>query len=87
MQNEIIEPTLLLGKDGNIIQPGYCKKLFYEYNREAITAKKSRIKEWDYYYISNKQFALCLTIADMGYVGGLSISAMDFVKPDQLTNS
>ena len=87
MQNEIIEPTLLLGKDGNIIQPGYCKKLLYEYNREAITAKKSRIKEWDYYYISNKQFALCLTIADMGYVGGLSISAMDFVKPDQLTNS
>ncbi|MDE7208502.1 MAG: DUF2804 domain-containing protein, partial [Clostridia bacterium] len=68
MQNEIIEPTLLLGKDGNIIQPGYCKKLLYEYNREAITAKKSRIKEWDYYYISNKQFALCLTIADMGYV-------------------
>ena len=87
MQNQITKPTLLLGNDGNIIQPGYCKSMLYEYNREAITARKSRIKEWDYYYISNDNYALCLTIADMGYVGGLSISVMDFVKPDQLTNS
>ncbi len=87
MQNQITKPTLLLGNDGNIIQPGYCKSMLYEYNREAITARKSRIKEWDYYYISNDNYALCLTIADMGYVGGLSISVMDFVQPDQLTNS
>lgn len=87
MQHEITKPTLLLGKDGNIIEPGYCKRLLYQYDRKAIAAKKSRIKEWDYYYVSNKEFALCLTIADMGYVGGLSISVVDFVKPSQFTNS
>ncbi|MDE6613918.1 MAG: DUF2804 domain-containing protein [Clostridia bacterium] len=87
MQHEIVKPTDLLDEQGNIAEPGYSKKLLYNYNRENITAKKSRIKEWDYYYISDKEKALCLTIADMGYVGGLSISVIDFVKPSQITNS
>ncbi|MDE5548898.1 MAG: DUF2804 domain-containing protein [Clostridia bacterium] len=87
MQHEIVKPTDLLDEQGNIAEPGYAKKLLYNYNRENITAKKSRIKEWDYYYISDKEKALCLTIADMGYVGGLSISVIDFVKPSQITNS
>lgn len=37
--------------------------------------------------MANKEYALCITVADMGYVGGLSISVMDFVTPSQFTNS
>ena len=87
MQREITERQPLLGKDGNIVTPGYAKKLLWEYNRENITASKMRIKEWDYYYIGCDEHALCLTMADMGYVGALSISVMDFVTPSQFTNS
>lgn len=87
MQREITQPTVLLDASGNVEMPGYAKKPFYIYDRNAVTAKKSRIKEWDYYYVSNKEYALCLTIADMGYVGALSISVLDFLKPSQFTNS
>ena len=87
MQNEITTTTDLLNADGNIAQPGFAKKMLYNYNRENVKAKKSRLKERDYYYISNKEFALCLTISDMGYVGALSLTVMDFVTPAQFTNS
>ncbi len=86
-QHEVIEKKPLLDANGNIAEPGFAKKLNWEYDRNKILAKKSRIKEWDYYYVSNKEFALCLTIADMGYVGALSISVMDFITPAQFTNS
>ena len=57
MQNEIINKIDLLDEEGNIACPGYAKKLLYNYNSENIKAKKSRIKEWDYYYVSDKEKA------------------------------
>lgn len=86
-QHEIFEQTNLLNKDGNIAEPGFAKKMLYTYNKENIKANKARLKEWDYYYISNKQYALCLTISDLGYVGALSLTVMDFITPAQFTNT
>lgn len=87
MQRYVTEKQPLLDEKGNIALSGYSKELVWSYNRENIKAKKSRIKEWDYYYISNGRYALCLTLADMGYVGANSISVIDFAKPWQATNS
>lgn len=87
MQNQIFEKTPLLDKDGNIANPGFAKKMLYDYNRENIKAPKTRIKEWDYYYISNKSYAICITISDLGFVGALSLTVMDFVTPAQFTNT
>lgn len=87
MQHEILEQTALLNKEGNVLEPGFAKKMLYTYNRENITANKARLKEWDYYYIANKEYALCLTISDLGYVGALSLTVMDFITPAQFTNS
>lgn len=86
-QHEVLVKKPLLDDKGNIAEPGYAKRLNWEYDNKKITAKRTRLKEWDYYYISNKEYALCLTIADMGYVGALSISVIDFVTPAQFTNS
>ncbi len=87
IQNEIKKIQKLLNKDGNIAEPGYAKSLLWEYSRDDIKAKKSRIKEWDYYYIGNDDCALCLTIADMGFVGALSATTIDFTVPSQITKS
>ncbi len=87
MQNYVTEKQPLLNGNGCIENPGYSKELVWQYSRDDIKAKKSRIKEWDYYYISNGRYALCLTMADMGYVGANSISVIDFAKPWQATNS
>ncbi|MEG2274709.1 MAG: DUF2804 family protein, partial [Clostridia bacterium] len=83
MQNEITVRQPLLGKDGNITNAGYAKKLLWDYNRQNIVAPKTRIKEWDYYYIGDKDYALCVTISDMGFVGAMSITIMDFQTPSQ----
>ncbi len=87
-QHEITAPQRLLDGNGNIKEPGFAKKLYWEYNRSDIKAKKMRIKEWDYYYIGNQDCGLCLTISDSGYVSCLSISLMGFGdKPFQMNDS
>lgn len=87
MQKEITKQQPLLDNEGNIANSGYAKKLLWTYDRAAIKAKKCRIKEWDYYCIADSEYALCLTVADMGYVGALSISIVDFCTPSHFTNS
>lgn len=88
MQHEITKRQKLLDKNGNIAEPGFAKKLLWEYNREDIKAPKWRIKEWDYYYIGNQDYALCLTIADAGFVASHSVSLLGFgEKPFQYNGS
>jgi len=87
MQNHIINPGKLIGTDGNLAQKGYATNYLLEYDRQDIVAPKWRIKEWDYYYIGNNDFALCLTISDMGYIGALSATVIDFPVPSQITKT
>ncbi len=87
MQHEVVKKQPLLDREGKIMEPGYAKTMVWEYNRENIKACKALIKEWDYYYIGNDYYALCLTIADMGYIGALSATVIDFNKPWQITKS
>lgn len=87
MQNEITNIQRLLDEKGNVANPGYAKKLMWEYSRNQIFAPKSLIKEWDYYYIGNREGAICLTISDMGYIGALSATVMDYTVPNQITKS
>lgn len=77
----------LLNKEGNIIEPGYAFSLVKNYDRKAIKAKKSRIKEWDYYYVGNKNNGIALTIADNSYMSLISLSFLDFNKKIDITKS
>ena len=87
-QHEITAPQRLLNAEGNIAEPGFAKKLYWQYDRADIKAKKIRIKEWDYYYIGNQDYGLCLTISDVGYVSSLSISLLGYGdKPFQFNGS
>lgn len=88
MQHEITAKQRLLDSNGNIAEPGFAKKLLWQYNRNDITAPKIRIKEWDYYYIGTQDYGLCLTISDAGYVSCLSVSFLQFgEKPTQMNDS
>ena len=88
MQHEITRPCRLLNEDGNIAEPGFAKKLLWQYAREDIKAPRWRIKEWDYYYIGTQDYGLCLTISDSGYVSNLAVTLLGFGKePFQLNDS
>lgn len=88
MQHEITKTQKLLDQNGNIAEPGFAKKLLWQYDRADIKAPKIRIKEWDYYYIGNQDYGLCLTLSDSGYVSCLTVSFLEFGdKPLQMNDS
>ena len=61
MNHEITKAQRLLNEQGNLNEPGYSKKEVFEYNRKDIKVSKLKIKEWDYYFIGNKKYGLCLS--------------------------
>lgn len=87
MQNEITSSAPLLDKNGNLLQAGYAKKLLPVYRRRDIKINPTRIKEWDYYLVSNGRFAVAFTIDDNGYMGLDSVSLLDFERGINLTKS
>ena len=81
MQNEITTPQKLLGANGSIINPGWSRTMLQQYSRADIKASGWRVKEWDYYTVSNGRNVVCLTIADLTYMGLVTASYLDLHKP------
>lgn len=87
MQHEITRQRPLLDANGNIAEPGFARRPLPIYSRRAVKAPALRIKEWDYYLVSNGRWALALTVADNGYMGLDSISFIDLENLWQQTVS
>ena len=87
MQHEITQKGALLGADGNLREPGWARSLLLDYRRADVKANKLRIKEWDYYIVTNDSFGIALTIADNSYMRLISASVLDFEKPWEQTAS
>lgn len=85
--NEIKEKMSLLNEKGALAAKGFAKRLVLQYDRAKIKASKHRIKEWDYYLISNGKYALALTIDDNSYMGLDSISLIDLENVFEITKS
>ncbi len=76
--HEVTRRQPLLNAKGSIAEPGWAKSLIWEYGREQIKAPKYRIKEWDYYLVLNEDFAGAFTLSDLGYMGMISVSLLNF---------
>ena len=85
--HEVTKAQNLLNKKGNIAEPGYAKSLIWNYSRSQIKAPKWRIKEWDYYLVLNEDFACAFTISDLGYMGMISASLLNFKEGWEHTES
>ena len=77
----------LLDQNGNLIEAGYAFDLVKEYKRNDIKGLKSRIKEWDYYFIGDGEYGVALTIDDNSYMGMASVSVLDFKNKIEHTKS
>ena len=71
-QNEIRCTTPLLGNNGQLFNPGYCKRNLFEYNREKISASKWRIKEWDFYQVSDGEYMVQLNFFNISIASALT---------------
>lgn len=78
--HEVTERKALLNPDGSLREPGWSRQLVQIYNRNDIKKRKTRIKEWDYYYvISNRHnIGVCFTVSDLGYLELDSVTFLDF---------
>lgn len=77
----------LLDDEGRLLQSGYSTFPARRYDRKYIKASKWRIKEWDYYIVSNGRYSLALTVSDIGYLGLMSASFIDLTIPSAKTMS
>ena len=87
MEQKLLSKGPLLDDKGNLVEAGYAFSLVKEYNRKKIKGAFGRIKEWDYYFISDGEYGVALTIADNDYMGLVSVSVLDFVNKTEVTKS
>ena len=82
MKHELTE-GLLLNEKGDLNEAGFSLCPVKTYERKQIKGLKWRIKEWDYYYIGNSRFGLCLTISDVSFLSLCSVTLLDFMNVKQ----
>lgn len=82
-----LTPGNLLNHAGNLCEAGYSTGLVKIYDRKMIKAGKLRIKEWDYYLITDGKRAVALTLDDNSYMSMASASYLDFENPSYTTKS
>ena len=86
-QHEIKERGALLNAQGNVREPGFARSLLLDYRRADVKAPAWRIKEWDYYIVTNDAFGVAFTVADNGYMGLISASLLDFMSVREKTST
>lgn len=84
-QNMITKTTPLLDSNGSLTEPGYCFTNLYQYRRSAIKAPQWRIKEWDFYQISNDRYTIQITIADISLGGAVTVGGFDRVTGEKFS--
>ncbi len=85
MQKEITEPSNLLDDNGHLLQPGWAKRNIFNYNREKIAKNPFRIKEWDFWEITNQDYKVILNIFDIGLFGVAQFAFTDFNTHEEVS--
>ena len=82
LEKEIFEQGPVLDAKGRPI-PGFSRRSTLVYKRSAIKAPPWRIKEWDFYQVTNDHLCLQMTIGHAAYAGQVSLMLFDFVKGEK----
>jgi len=83
MQKQFMQPGPVLTKKGSP-NPGYSTKSILSYQRKAIKASPFRIKEWDFYQVTDGTMCLQFTIGHAAYAGQVGVMFFDFAKKEKL---
>jgi hypothetical protein len=83
MQKQFTESGPVLDEKG-LPYPGYSTRSIRTYQRKAIKASPFRIKEWDFYQITDQNMCLQFTIGHAAYAGQVGTMLFDFTKGEKL---
>jgi hypothetical protein len=77
MQKQFTTPGPVLDSKGSPY-PGYSTKSIRTYRRKDIKASPFRIKEWDFYQVTDGRMCIQFTIGHASYAGQVGIMFFDF---------
>ena len=86
MQKEITTASPLLDEQGNLVQVGWSRQPYLDCNLEnlhfysARALQPLRIKRWDYYGVTTRDFFFSVTLSHVGYLGLPFIYTIDFAS-------
>lgn len=78
MQKEVNEKTAFLDENGNVVVSGWSKKDVFIYERDKVAKNSLRIKEWDFWEVTNPDFGVIMNIYDIGMFGLADFTFTDF---------
>ena len=91
MQTELTAPGPLLDERGRLARRGYAKFPVLDYDPGRVRAfggvpwlSRLRLKEWDYYGTTTKDFFFSATVANVGYIGLAFVYWIDFAARTQV---
>lgn len=84
-QLEIKTPGRVLDEHGRIT-PGWASHAVQTYRRADIKASPLRIKEWDFYQVSDREKCLQFTFGHASYAGQAGIMLFDFKKGEMIAD-
>lgn len=82
-QNLFTEQGPVLRSDGSPV-PGYSTKEILHFDRSAVQAPPWRIKEWDFYQVSDGEKCLQFTLGHASYIGQLCVMLFDFKTHEKI---
>ena len=77
MQNEITKRQILLDENGNLANPGWCRRNLYDYNIENRSVSTMRLKECDFYQICNGEVMIHINIFNISLATALTFGFVD----------
>ncbi len=82
---QITAPGYVLDEQGKI-SPGYSTHALCTYRRADIKASPLRIKEWDFYQVSDGEKCLQFTFGHASYAGQVGVMLFDFKKGEMIAD-
>jgi len=78
MQNEITTMQPLFNEAGCLANPGWARRMYFQYDRSKMAADKNLCREWDYYFVGSEAMGISMTINNFGGIGMLTAKLMNY---------
>lgn len=80
MQNEITCLQPLFNEKGLLNNPGWARRMYFQYDPEKMAAQPSKLREWDYYFVGSEAMGISVTINNFGGIGMLTAKLMNYTE-------
>ena len=86
-QTEYTESTPLLASDGTLLAKGWARHNVFDYDRTRVKAGAISRKEWDFYQISDGNYMLQLSFANITIGGYVAAKFLDLKNGKIITDA